>query len=236
MKRRILTVLLVFALLCTGCKNNHEENEEPREIIEAIHQKGEILSEVSQATDMLSDDIEKLHQTIKELSEFIEKLETNICVLNENINEIHKNAEIKINVLEIHNENVVVQNPVMNEATFEIDERLVGRYVAQTVRDGLTYIGNSYFEIKPNGELEIAIMTFSGLADYKNSENLMLTAFYQSEIRTVISFHLIGGRYTFPGSWLSVNFISESNYDYFIMVPPFAEYEDVRFVREVAVE
>jgi hypothetical protein len=131
--------------------------------------------------------------------------------------------------LEIQNDNVVVQNPVMNEATFEIDERLVGRYVAENpyVED---YKSSSYFEIKPNGDLEIAFLGFSGLAVY-SSERLMLTAYYQENIRTIISFHLVKERYTFPGNWISISFVGDSNFTYFEMEPPLSDFEDVRFVK-----
>lgn len=103
--------------------------------------------------------------------------------------------------------NTVVNQPVMDEVTFQLSEQLVGRYEIENCSD-------LYFEIKPNGELEITVMTFDGIAEYKDSSELILTAFYQSD-QTIISFSLIGGTNTFPAGYLSLDFIGDGNCTYF---------------------
>ncbi|MCL2637518.1 MAG: hypothetical protein FWD48_04025 [Oscillospiraceae bacterium] len=225
-----LIILLITIILLSGCLNNDIEVEKSNEVIEAINQINKILNEFNQTKDIINDNIDGLYETVSELNDFLNEFDTNMCELNTSIDKLHDNAEIKINVLEIHNDNVVVQNPVTNQVTFEIDERLVGRYVAENPY--VEYFNPlEYFEIKSNGELEIAIMTFSGLAEYKKSENLILTAFYQTDIRVIISFRLVGGEYTFPGILLSLDF--EGNWDCtdFEMIMPLKEFENVRFVK-----
>ena len=100
--------------------------------------------------------------------------------------------------------NTVVRQPIMNEVTFQISEKLVGKYEMENCPD-------LYFEIKPNGELGITVMTFDGIAEYKNSNELILTAFYQGDEQTTISFSLIGGTNTFPEGYLSLDFIGDGD-------------------------
>lgn len=120
------------------------------------------------------------------------------------------------------NINTVVNQPIMNEVTFELSEKLIGRYEVADYPE-------LYFEIKPNGELEITIMTFDGIAEYKNSNELILTAFYQEDTQTTISFSLIGGSETFPGGYLSLDFIGDSDCKYFRRIDEY--YKDEKYVK-----
>jgi len=87
------------------------------------------------------------------------------------------------------NFNVIVESPVINEVTYEISEKLIGKYVDEDDP-------NAFFEIKSDGGLSISLHTFSGYALY--NENLQLAMFYQNDENVILSFQLIGGEYTFP--------------------------------------
>ncbi|MCL1982768.1 MAG: hypothetical protein FWG53_06770 [Clostridiales bacterium] len=114
----------------------------------------------------------------------------------------------------VFNQNTIVQNPQKNRVTFEIDERLVGRYVCGDAPDEYDpkYV-EEYFEIRPDATVEIAIATFEGAATYY-SDNIQLTAFYfDSEYvdRVYINFNLVSGKSTFPASCgLSITFCCNS--------------------------
>lgn len=113
-------------------------------------------------------------------------------------------------------ENIVVQNPKYNQVTNEIDEKLVGKYIVEDDPE-------MYFEIKPDGSVEMSINAMSGYAKYYGG--IGVTAFYQySEeydlYRITLSFTLLSGEHTFPGSYLSFDFISDGDtgYDVFMLL------------------
>jgi len=108
-------------------------------------------------------------------------------------------------------QNTVVQSPKINEVTYEISEKLVGKYV---VKDD----PEMYFEIKPDGRAEIALNIMEGYAKY-SVEDIQLTLFYNDEtyrdhsgmdmseaainsaIKTItINFNLISGEWRYPPS------------------------------------
>lgn len=109
-------------------------------------------------------------------------------------------------------ENIVVKNPKYNQVTKEIDENLVGKFV---VKDD----PEMYFEIKHDGSVEISLNAMTGYAKYNGG--IGITAFYQySEdsdfYRNVLSFTLISGEHTFPGSFLSLDFESTNDTRYMV--------------------
>jgi hypothetical protein len=119
--------------------------------------------------------------------------------------------------------NTVVQNPVMNEITYEISEKLVGRYVAENDPD-------MYFEIKSNGELEISLHTFSGYSR-STSESFYLKALYTDMI-TIISFQRIPGiTSTFPGSYLAIDFKGDPDFTNFLSTT-YLSFDYIRFNKE----
>jgi hypothetical protein len=119
--------------------------------------------------------------------------------------------------------NTVVQNPVMNEITYEISEKLVGRYVAENDPD-------MYFEIKSNGELEISLHTFSGYSR-STSESFYLKALY-TEAGTLISFQrVIGNRNTFSGGFLAIDFKGDVDCTYFRSAT-YLSFDYIRFNKE----
>jgi len=103
--------------------------------------------------------------------------------------------------------NTVVDNPPINEITNEISEKLVGKYIAEND-------SGAYFEILPDGKFELSVNALSGYAKY-DEESVQITAYYQEDTRVVISFRLISGNYTFPGSFLSYDFEGEPDFNSF---------------------
>jgi hypothetical protein len=114
---------------------------------------------------------------------------------------------------QLSNQNVVVSSPKKNRATFEIDERLVGRYIVEDDPE-------MYFEIKPDGTAEVSLNCLEGYGKY-HAENLQLTAYYADgyandyltfDGRVNINFNLVSGIYTFPAACgLSLTFEDDSN-------------------------
>ena len=117
-------------------------------------------------------------------------------------------------------QNIVVANPKMNQITYEIDEKLVGKYVLGDVFDGKSMVvGEEYFEIKSDGSVEMSISTFDGVGKI-TSDKILITAFYQHNekdeempefYRITLSFTLKSGDGTFPGSFLSLDFESSES-------------------------
>jgi hypothetical protein len=118
--------------------------------------------------------------------------------------------------------NTVVQNPKTDCVTFEIDEQLVGRYVADDLvymidNGKKTVLGELFFEIKCDGSAEISLATFDGIAHYC-SKDILLTLFYGSDGIVVINFNLVGGKFTFPSTYgLSVCLKGDSSFASFKM-------------------
>jgi len=117
------------------------------------------------------------------------------------------------------NQNVIVQNPQKNRVTFEIDNRLVGKYISGDAPDvyNSKYV-EEYFEIRQDGTIEISLTTFSGAAKYY-SYNLQLTAYYmdyEDADRVYITFNLVSGKWTFPEDYgLSITFEGDSTFKSF---------------------
>lgn len=132
------------------------------------------------------------------------------------------NAPIQISGADMQIKNTVVAQPVMNEVTLQISEKLVGRYELEDCPD-------VYFEIKPSGELEITVMTFDGIAEYKDSSELILTAFYQGTSQTTISFSLIGGENTFPEGYLSLDYTGDGDCTYFRRIDGY--YQNEKYIK-----
>ncbi|MCL2108601.1 MAG: hypothetical protein FWH20_04555 [Oscillospiraceae bacterium] len=139
----------------------------------------------------LSDEVAELNNKIEELRAI------NYELLDEinNRDEITDDFQVK---------NVVVQKPVEREVTYEVWEKLIGRY--ETV-DG--YFLGSYFEIKPDGSAEIQIIDEIHDIPLYSSEQLYIKAYYILELEDsqgiiFLSFNLtIGTTRNFPGNTLS---------------------------------
>ena len=131
--------------------------------------------------------------------------------------------------------NTVVKNPTRNEGTFEIDERMVGRYAVEDDTE-------MYFEIKPNGKVEISLNALSGYAKY-SSENLLLTAYYTDytvfdttdmlvKDYIIINFNIVSGEDHFPASCgMSISFKGDYECTYFVSETYWANY-NMKFVRQ----
>lgn len=84
-----------------------------------------------------------------------------------------------------------------NVITNVVQKELVGKYAVK--EDDKTY-----FEIRKDGTVYISLNAMSGYSVY---ENVTTTAYY-SQGFTVLSFTLNSGEATFPGSSLSIDFVS----------------------------
>jgi hypothetical protein len=124
-----------------------------------------------------------------------------------------------------NNQNIVVRNPTLNEVTYEISEKLVGKYI---VNDD----PNEFFEIKSDGTSELSLNAFSGYATYGASE-IQLTAYY-SDSRTIITFNLVNGyKYTFPSSYgLSMSFFGDSDCTSFYYFDSFLQEYRIEMVKQ----
>ncbi|MDR2572094.1 MAG: hypothetical protein LBD23_17590 [Oscillospiraceae bacterium] len=127
------------------------------------------------------------------------------CKGNNESLETVKNTNQEINY---QIKNIIVQNPVINEITYEISEKLIGKYIVEDDPD-------MYFEINSNGEIRISLNMFSGYS-ISTSEHIRLVAYY-TEGSTLISFQrVLGNKNTFPASLLSLDFRGDYNCTYFI--------------------
>ncbi|MCL2019170.1 MAG: hypothetical protein FWG70_05350 [Oscillospiraceae bacterium] len=128
--------------------------------------------------------------------------------------------------------NSIVESPNKGEVTYEISEKMIGRYeVVDSVVD--YYQGMMFFEIKNDGTIELSLHTFSGAAIYK--EELELVAFY-TDTRVIISFRLAENCiYTFPGNYLSLDFEGDPDCNYFksLTYKSHAPNEELIFVKQV---
>ncbi|MDR2570585.1 MAG: hypothetical protein LBD23_09850 [Oscillospiraceae bacterium] len=131
---------------------------------------------------------------------------------NEKMDEQHELSEstntLNENLAHTQFKNTIVQNPVMNEITYEISEKLIGRYVVENDPE-------MYFEIKSNSELEVSLHTFSGYSK-STSESFYMVALY-TDVITFISFQRNPGiSSTFPGAYLAIDFEGDSDFTSFL--------------------
>ena len=146
----------------------------------------------------------------------------------------------------IQNHNVIVKEPKRNEVTYEIYEKLVGKYVAENDP-------KIYFEIRDNGNAEIVLKNSDGYLKYP-AEIIELTVYYSdityqdltdsewdvSDIdvdafpKTVtINFNLINGDYVFPENYgLSINFEGKFNDCKSFHSNVYYDEDDLIFVRQ----
>ena len=128
--------------------------------------------------------------------------------VKENSNELNgaamENSDEFEQVPEIINQfaNIVVKNPKINELTYEIDEQLIGKYIAENDPD-------MSFQINPDGTAEISLNTSRGFNKFKANE-IWLTVIY-SDYKTIITFHLVNGCTHNFGEYLAITFESLDN-------------------------
>jgi hypothetical protein len=126
--------------------------------------------------------------------------------------------------------NKIVESPVELEVTYEIWEKLIGKYVVEDIPE-------SYFEIKSDGSAEISIEGIQGTAKY-TSDIIYLTVFYDMGSENVegviiISFNLsVGTPYGFPGGTLSFDFNGSPNCFTFYYVGEYGGFYGGRFIKE----
>ncbi|MDR2570722.1 MAG: hypothetical protein LBD23_10575 [Oscillospiraceae bacterium] len=124
--------------------------------------------------------------------------------------------------------NVVTDNPVMNQVTFEISEKLIGKYEAEEYSD-------MYFEIRADGTMRISLATVSGNIICTN-ENFYIVAFYIDDTpdkvgSTFISFRrILGDNHTFPGAYLSIDFSGNMECTHFKSKTYMSE-EEITFIK-----
>lgn len=130
--------------------------------------------------------------------------------------------------------NVVVKNPKMNQVTYEIDERLVGKYVANAE--------DMYFEIKLDGRVEISMAGGEGTEKFA-SPSVEIAAYYWKELAgepvgygTRLSFRLVSGDRQFPGGEISFELTGwgDTRYSAFELDNPYISgvSETVLFVKQ----
>jgi hypothetical protein len=125
-------------------------------------------------------------------------------------------------------QNTVVETPKKNKVTYEIDKKLVGKYAVEDDQE-------MYFEIKPDGKVEISLNALEGYAKYSDSANIELTAFYTDTI-VIINFNLIDGQHTFPANCgLSISFEGDVNFASFLSTVYWAD-DRLEFVKQNIVE
>ncbi|MCL2086048.1 MAG: hypothetical protein FWH05_00440 [Oscillospiraceae bacterium] len=118
-------------------------------------------------------------------------------------------------------ENIIVREPKMNEVTYEISEKLIGKYVVENDPE-------MYFEIKPDGKFDISLNANSGYARY-NEETVQFTALY-SDIRTIISFNITSGLHSF-GNVLSISFMGNPECTSFLSTT-YWSYLNLEFIKQ----
>ncbi|MCL2638213.1 MAG: hypothetical protein FWD48_07550 [Oscillospiraceae bacterium] len=126
--------------------------------------------------------------------------------------------------------NPIVENPVKNQVTNEISEKLIGRY--EVIDSIVDYYENMlYFEIRADGTMEISQHTFSGPA-ISTEENIQLMILY-TDTKTILSFQRIGGENTFVGNSLALDFIGDYDCTYFISITykSHALDEELKFIK-----
>ena len=210
-----ILIIIIILYFISGC--NHQnimiDKFEYERLIEAEARVMASEAEANELTEkivLLSEELKEAKVKAQEVKiEMVELEEENkrlreMLVLEEN--EMAKMRDYGFSNPVIYSRNTVVQNPKMNQVTFEIHEKLVGRYIAESDPE-------MYFEIMCDGSAEISVNAFSGYSRHP-SMLIQLTAYY-SDNEIIICFNLIGGRWHFPGGGLSICFEGESDYSYF---------------------
>ena len=121
----------------------------------------------------------------------------------------------------VKSQNIIVKNPSKGKITYEIDESLIGKYVVDDDP-------KEYFAINSDGTVEISINAMSGYAHY-TSEAIRLKAYYTDE-KTILSFELINGDFTFPEDGLSYELEGFENENRNIFTD--LKYGEVKYVKE----
>ena len=224
-----ISLIIIITMMLSGCGNNNELNE----VVELVEEDQSLVAQIPQTNEgQMSQAIESVTINGNDFN--------NPVMQNQNlVVQSHEPAIIysnEFNNLKVQNQNIIVQNPQTNFVTFEIDERLVGRYIAgklmeRDIATGAFVEGEEiFFEIKPDARAEITLETFAGSAHY-GSEDIQLTAYYTDE-KVIINFNLISGNWTFPANCgLSLCFEGDSNFTTFISTADISEYE-MKFVRQ----
>ncbi|MCL2108600.1 MAG: hypothetical protein FWH20_04550 [Oscillospiraceae bacterium] len=150
----------------------------------------------------LSDEVAELNNKIEEIRAINSELLDEIN--NPDQDETADDFQIK---------NVVVEKPVQGQVTNEISEKLIGKYSVEKYPD-------IYFEIREDGTMEISLFTFSGMS-VSTEEDVRLIAHY-TDIRVRISFVRVRGNYTFPGSFLTLEFEGDPECKNFVIKSPLA--------------
>jgi PBP1b-binding outer membrane lipoprotein LpoB len=76
---KILFILLIIAIISSGCLYGDNEEIKSNELIEILNQKNENLNNLNQIINSMSDDIIELHETIEKLSQFAKSLNNPPC-------------------------------------------------------------------------------------------------------------------------------------------------------------
>ena len=203
--KKILIISLMITILFSGCSNSDHETELLEARIESAEEK--VLSLEKQIADS--------ERYINHLTEELAHAETRAA---ESEFELFNMIDAGFTNPVVHNQNIVVKSPKKNRVTFEIDERLVGKYVVEDDPE-------MYFEIKSNGKAEISLNANTGYAKY-SAECIQITAYYadaynndsiyEDYFSVYINFNLVTGNYTFGSYGLSVGFNGNSSFDSFI--------------------
>ncbi|MCL2153379.1 MAG: hypothetical protein FWH57_10570 [Oscillospiraceae bacterium] len=241
MKKLLILFLILLVLTLSACEKNSE-------LIGSTAFSDKQLTEAETRADVAEMQLDELEKQIIDLNEQLKLSEKLASAANsdlleqalqlDDLRELLVRAEMRAKAADdafayisdagfsdpaILNQNVIVENPPKNLVTFEIDEKLVGKYIVEDDPE-------MYFEIKSDGKAEISLNALSGYALVR-SEYIQLTAYY-SDHRIIVNFNLVSGNWTFPGSTgLSVSFEGDPSCTSFISTVYWPEYQ-MKFVKQ----
>ena len=213
MKKVLVLVMLLYALALSGCGNAIESNS-------WTILNGEKLAEAETRASAAENNVAELEGKIRDLDEKLIAAEIRAVAAEDEL--VLANSGSPSDPVS-HTKNIIVKNPKRNCVTYEIDEKLVGRYYVESDPE-------MYFEIKSDATVEISLNALSGYAKV-DSEHIRLTIYY-SDQRVIINFNLVSGNWTFPARCgLSVGFEGDLNYTSFLSTVYWAE-DNLKFVRQ----
>jgi hypothetical protein len=201
--KKLLVFMAIFLAL-SGCANKNElnntANDESFNLLEnQISGLTEELTLVKALVMAAEDKIAGLEKQISDLPEGLLAPE----------DELDSTVSVGFTDPATYNQNKVVENPQKNRVTFDIDEKLIGKYAVEDDPD-------MYFEISPDGQAKISLNALEGYAKY-SSVHIQLTAYY-SGTSVFINFNLVSGKWTYPdSSGLSVTFEGDTDCTSFLL-------------------
>jgi len=212
MVKNAIFIILLFLTLLLGCND-----------IKAIDNMHITAFENNSTTELL---VKKLEEKIIDLEKQVQDFERKVVIIEAQRRiveeELAKTRNTDYIAFQTQMKNIIVDYPVNNMVTFEIDKDLIGKYIVEDDPE-------MYFEIKYDGTVELSLNVNTGYAKY-SSDEILLTVFYQENVRVYLSFNLVSGLYTLPGG-LAVGFVGSTDYQSFLSTVYLVDY-DIRFIKQ----